>query len=151
MKNEKEYTVIHFQEGNIASFRELIALFAEVFEEPVEKEPGDYYLARLLGNKDFVAIAAMDGDRVLGGLTAYVMHLYNGEYAEAYIYDIAVKNDYQRKGIGRMLIDALAEYCRENKIKLMFVEAHEEDTNAVEFYHKAGGKAEKVVHFNFEV
>lgn len=150
MEDKEEYKVMHLQDGNIVTFRKLIDLFAEVFEEPVKAAPGDYYLARLLGNKDFVAIVAMDGDRVVGGLTAYVMHLYNGEYAEAYIYDIAVKNECQRKGIGKMLIDALAEYCRENKIELMFVEAHEEDQHAVAFYHKAGGKAEKVVHFNFE-
>jgi hypothetical protein len=31
----------------------------------------------------------------------------------------------------------------------MFVEAHEEDQHAVNFYYKAGGQAEKVVHFNF--
>lgn len=151
MSNNGSYTTMRIGAKDIATFRGIINLFAEVFEEPLQREAGDDYLTQLLGNKDFVVIAAIDGDRVLGGVTAYLMHQYSGEYAEAYIYDIAVHKEYQRKGIGKMLMAALVDYCRKNNVKLLFVEAHEADGHAIEFYHRVGGKAEKIVHFNIEI
>ena len=57
----------------------------------------------------------------------------------------------EKLNAGKKLIETLAEYCKQNNIKTMFVEAHEEDKHAIEFYHSAKGKAEKVVHFNFEI
>ena len=86
----------------------------------------------------------------MGGLTAYELPLYYSEYSEIFIYDVAIKPDFQRKRFGTMLLSALKQYCRDNGIKEFFVEASEEDKYAVHFYQSAGGTAEKVIQFNFE-
>jgi aminoglycoside 3-N-acetyltransferase I len=76
---------------------------------------------------------------------------YYGNYSEVYIYDIAVSKEYQRNGLGIMLIDSLKRFCAANNIKTIFVEAEEKDKHAVNFYHRTKAIAEKVVHFNYEL
>lgn len=144
-------TVEHLKKGDISTLRKLILLFKEVFEADRVGKVSDAYLKKLLANPHFIAIVALDGNKVVGGLTAYELPQYYGEHSEVYIYDMAIKATYQRKGIGKKLIAALKAYCKAKGIKTIFVEAHAEDKHAVAFYLSAKGKAEKVVHFNYEL
>ena len=137
--------------SNLKTFQNLIQLFNEVFEVENTAIANDLHLKNLLQKKEFIAIVAMQENIVIGGLTAYEMPMYSSNYSELYIYDMAIKTEFQRMGIGKKLIEALTEYCKQNNIKTMFVEAQEEDKHAIDFYHSAKGKAEKVVHFNFEI
>ena len=146
-----EINIKHLTFQHLPLFQKLLQLFHEVFEMGEEITVSDSYLSSLLAKPEFIALAAVDGDEVLGGLTAYVMPMYYKESAEAYLYDMAVGNAHQRKGIGKQLVGALIAYCKEHGISTAFVEAHEEDTHAVEFYLSTGGKAEKVVHFNYHI
>lgn len=146
-----KYKALHLQSGDINLFRELIKMFAEAFEQPGVENVPDAYLAQLLNNHNFIAYAALLNNTVIGGLTAYILPQYYGQYAEAYIYDIAVKSDFRGKGTGKMLLKALADFCRQNDIKTMFTEAHKSDRDAVKFYRSAGGEEEKVAHFNFYI
>src|SRR5687767_10374500 len=88
--------------------RQLFALMANVFGE--EARPlGDAYVDRLLTRNEFWAVGAfIDGD-VVGGLTAHALPMTTGESFEMFIYDIAVRADRQRQGIGRRLITGLRE------------------------------------------
>src|ERR1041384_7537378 len=61
--------------ADIPQFRELLKVFGEAFNEADTYQratPDDDYLRALLSKRDFVAIAAMDGGEVVGGLAAYV-------------------------------------------------------------------------------
>lgn len=49
------------------------------------------------------------------------------------------------------MLSTLKEYCRQNGIREIFVDASEHDKHAVDFYHSSGGKAEKVVQFIYTV
>jgi aminoglycoside 3-N-acetyltransferase I len=88
---------------------------------------------------------------VVGGLTAHILPSYYSSSSEVYLYDLAVKTSFQRKGIGKKLLLALTAYCRENNYKAFFVQADEADSHALEFYSATGGSPEKVVHFNYLV
>src|SRR5262245_3653832 len=84
--------------------KRLFALMAEVFAEDHE-QLGDAYLDRLLSREDFWAIAALTDDgELVGGLTAHALPMTRAEASEIFIYDIAVRSDHQRKGIGRLLM-----------------------------------------------
>ena len=85
--------------------------------------------------------------RVAGGLTSYLLQQYYSQSPLVYIYDLAVKTELQRKGIGKMLISGIAEYCKERGVAEVFVQADEADDYALDFYRSTGGIAEKVVHF----
>jgi aminoglycoside 3-N-acetyltransferase I len=131
-------------------FQKLIHLFHEVFEMDTYTGSDEVYLNRLLENDQFVVLVIWKGDEVVGGLTGYELSLYYGKYKELYLYDMAIKQTFQRKGLGAQLIAELRAYCQGKGIQDFFVEAHQEDIHALEFYRAAGGKAEKVVHFNFD-
>lgn len=104
-----------------------------------------------MSKPSFHAIVAIDEGKVIGGLTAYELERYYTDKSELYIYDIAVKVEYQNRGVGKELIDYLKEYSTNNGIETIFVQAHSDDEQAVRFYQSTFGNSEKVDHFNFEI
>jgi len=134
---------------DVIIFQKLIRLFREVFGMEDSGEAEESYLLALLQKPGFIALCAIVENEIAGGLTAYELPLYYSGGSEIFIYDIAIKPAFQRKGFGRKLLVNLEEYSRQSGIKVMFVAANEEDADAMDFYHSTGGKAEKVVHFNY--
>lgn len=148
MKNLK---IKRLTEQNLVDFKSLINLFKNVFEEADSNIQSEANLIKLLNNNNFIALVAVSENEVIGGLTAYELPLYYSENSEVFLYDMAVKAEYQRMGIGKQLMNELKEYCLKNGIKEFFVMAHEEDEHAIEFYHSTGAKSEKVVNFLYEL
>ena len=126
-------------------------MFNLVFEEENPTVGSEANSLRLLNNDHFIAIVALAENKVVGGLTAYELQKYYSDTSEIFIYDLAVKPEYQRMGIGKGLIQNLKAHCLKHGIKEFFVMAHEEDEHAIEFYHATGGKREKVVNFVYKV
>lgn len=148
--DSKTFEIRKLASQDLAAFRSLIDLFNLVFEEALPVSASDSHLQRLLSSRAFVALAAFAKDEVVGGLTAYELPMYQNDLSEILLYDLAVKPDYQRKGIGKGLIQHLKDYCSRNGIREFFVLVHEEDEHAVEFYRATGGKEENVVNFLYE-
>ena len=144
--NTKKFEIKHLTKEDLSTFNSLIDLFNMVFEEE-PKIRSEAYLSRLLGRDDFIAITALAENEVVGGLTAYELPMVYSDDSEIFLYDPAVKPEYQRMGIGKGLIQSLKEYCIKNGIREFFVLAHEEDEHAIEFYRSTGGKSEEVVNF----
>ncbi|MGB5819325.1 MAG: GNAT family N-acetyltransferase [Saonia sp.] len=136
---------------DLNSFKELIMLFYEVFEHENKAIPSDLYLERLLKRTDFVVYVVNLNSKLVGGLTAYVLDGYYTEQSEFFIYDIAIKPHYQGNGLGSKLLSTLKNQAERSGIKEIFVAAHEEDVQAVNFYRSTGGEAEKVIHFNYRI
>ena len=135
---------------DLTIFNSLINLFNLVVEEE-SKIGSAASLLRLLDDDRFIALVAFAENEILGGLTAYELPMYYSDSSEIFLYDMAVKPEYQRKGIGKGLMQSLKEHCIKQGIQDLFVMAHEEDEHAIEFYRATGGKAEKVVNFVYEV
>lgn len=145
----KSVQIKRLLELDLVHFQALINLFNAVFEEE-SKVASETHLLKLLSNKTFIAFAALMDDEVVGGLTAYELPMYYADSSEVFLYDLAVKPEAQRMGIGRELIQALKAHCIQNGMKGFFVLAHEEDQHAIEFYYATGGKSEAVVNFVYE-
>ena len=109
----------------------------------------DGYLDRLLGREDFWAIAALAENDLIGGLTAHTLPMTRSESSEVFIYDIAVREDHQRQGVGRQLITALRGAASAAGIQDVFVPADNDDAHALEFYRALGGQASPVTFFTF--
>jgi aminoglycoside 3-N-acetyltransferase I len=135
---------------HLADFQALVDLFNMVFEEESKIE-SETHLLKLLSNKDFIALAALTENEMVGGLTAYELHMYYSDSSEIFLYDLAVKPEDQRMGIGKGLIQSLKAHCLQQGIKEFFVMAHEEDEHAIEFYRSTGGKGENVINFLYEI
>ena len=145
--NTKAFEIKRLTKEDLSTFNLLINMFSMVFEEGESDVRNDANSLRLLGSNNFIAIAAISENEVVAGLTAYELPMYYSEYSEIFLYDLAVKPEYQRIGIGKRLLQSLKEYCIKNGIKEFFVLAHEQDEHAIKFYRSTGGKSEKVVNF----
>lgn len=128
--------------------RELFALMANIFGEERE-QLSDGYLDGLLSREDFWAIAAFAEDEIIGGVTAHTLPMTRKESSEVFIYDIAVREDHRRKGVGRRLIQALREGAAALGVQEVFVAADNEDQHALDFYRALGGAASQVTFFAF--
>jgi aminoglycoside 3-N-acetyltransferase I len=130
-------------------FIELIRIFEDIFEMQHFSLPDTKHLQQLLNKDDFFVFVALSEGKIVGGLTAYCLDQYYSEAPLVYIYDLAVKSAFQRKGIGRKLISGITDYCKKIGIEEVFVQADEADTYALDFYRSTGARAEKVVHFYY--
>jgi aminoglycoside 3-N-acetyltransferase I len=136
-------------ENDIREFTGLIRLFERVFEMKDFVIPEDRYLKHLLGQSTFLAFTANLEGEVIGGITAYILPQYYSEKPLVYIYDLAVKVDMQRKGIGKALISSIINYCKEMGMEEVFVQADEVDDYALDFYRSTGAIEEKVRHYYY--
>jgi aminoglycoside 3-N-acetyltransferase I len=134
---------------DIRQFKELIEIFEDIFEMKNFKMPDENHLQQLLEKDSFFVFVALSDNKVVGGLTSYTLEQYYSKSPLVYIYDLAIKTEFQRQGIGKMLISSLTNYCKTIGIEEVFVQADQEDVHAIEFYRSTGAKAEKVVHFNY--
>jgi GNAT superfamily N-acetyltransferase len=55
----------------------------------------------------FIALAAVEGDAVVGGIVAYELEKFEQERSEIYVYDLAVAGPHRRQGIATALIEQL--------------------------------------------
>ncbi len=134
----------------LKTFQKLILLFQDVFEEDPQELPEAGYLSDLLLRSDFQVFVVTQNQHLLGGLTGYEMRKYTSQISELYIYDMAIRAEFQRHGLGRQLFQALRDYNQPRGISEMFVAAHSEDRVALDFYEAIGGESDSVVHFIFD-
>ena len=145
-----ELQITHLSHSDLTNFKILVKLFEDVFEMENFAIPDDTHLLNLMSNPDFKVFVAMNNQEVVGGLTAYVLHQYYSKRPLAYIYDLAVSTQHQRKGIGRQLIAAFNLYCKDQGFEEVFVQADKVDDYALDFYRKTKITAEEqVVHFSY--
>jgi aminoglycoside 3-N-acetyltransferase I len=135
-----------------ALMRATLTMFGKAFNDvPTynNAQPGAAYLERLLGSDTFIAVAAVKGVDVVGGIAAYVLPKFEQERSEAYIYDLAVAEGHRREGIATALIMAVKKIASERGAYVMFVQADHGDDPAIALYTKLGIR-EDVLHFDIE-
>ncbi len=132
---------------DINKFTELIWVFEDVFEMKNFKMPDKIYLQQLLEKNDFFVFVALLDNKVVGGLTSYILQQYYSKSPLSYIFDLAVKTELQQQGIGKMLITANNSYCKTIDVEAVMVQADEADDHAIKFYYSTGATAEKVYSF----
>ena len=146
--------LIHrIQPDDTALMAGLMDVFGEAFEDRETygaHRPDEAYWRLLLGGDSFIALAALDGDRVVGGLAAYELKKFEQRRSEIYIYDLAVAETHRRRGIASALIEALKKIGRERGAWVIFVQADHGDDPAIALYTGLGVR-EDVLHFDIEV
>lgn len=137
--------------SDIDQFTELVTLFAEVFEMQNFNLPDPAQLQQTISNEHFISFVAINEEKkIIGGLTAYILLPYYSSRPLVYLYDLAVAVRYQRKGIGKRLINALNDFAREKGMEEVFVQADRVDDYALDFYRKTSPTNEEdVVHFYY--
>jgi aminoglycoside 3-N-acetyltransferase I len=135
---------------DLEGLKELITVFENVFEMENFKLPNETHLQRLLKKETFIAVVAKTENKIMAGLTVYVLDQYYSTKPLAYIYDLAVMTEYQRQGVGKKLMEFTTEYCRQKGFEEVFVQADKVDAYAIDFYRSTKPtQEEQAVHFSY--
>jgi aminoglycoside 3-N-acetyltransferase I len=135
---------------DIATMRAMLRMFGEAFNEPDTynaAQPDDAYLKELLSSRTFVAVAALAGSEVVGGIAAYVLPKFEQARTELYIYDLAVDEGYRRRGVATAMIEEVKKLAVARGIYVIYVQADYGDDPAIALYTKLGVR-EDVLHFD---
>ena len=129
----------------------LIELWLKDDEVENPKLPPDKYLEKLLHKDDFYIFVAMEGDQVVGGLTAYEIPMFYREENEMFLFEIGVSREYRKQGIATALIKALKTTCLEKGIKIIFLGTSVDNEAALALYKATGGEIEIIPWVTYEL
>ena len=149
----QSFTIRVLGPDDVALMEGMSTMFGQAFGEPDTyggARPSAAYLHRLLGSDSFIALAALQGGEVVGGLAAYELRKFEQERSEIYIYDLAVASAHRRAGIATSLIRELQRLAAERDAYVVFVQADLGDEAAIALYTKLGTR-EDVLHFDLPV
>jgi aminoglycoside 3-N-acetyltransferase I len=147
------YRIQRLRAGDTALMNGMLTLFGEAFDDVAAygaKRPSAAYLDELLGGPTFIALVALSGEDVVGGLAAYELRKFEQARSEVYIYDLAVSESHRRQGIATSLIDQLRTIAKERGAYVVFVQADLVDAPAIALYTKLGTR-EDVLHFDLPI
>jgi aminoglycoside 3-N-acetyltransferase I len=150
MQDRLDFRVQVLTSEDIGSMRGMLAMFGEAFEDRetyTKTQPDDPYLVDLLSSETFIAIAAISGQFVVGGLAAYVLPKFEQARKEIYIYDLAVSVACRRQGIATTMIEELRKVAQTMGAYVIYVQADYGDAPAIALYTKLGVR-EDVLHFD---
>ena len=149
----QSFTIRVLGPDDVALMEGMSTMFGQAFGEPDTyggARPSAAYLHRLLGSDSFIALAALQGGEVVGGLAAYELRKFEQERSEIYIYDLAVAASHRRQGIATTLIVQLKKVAAARGAYVIYVQADLGDAPAIELYTKLGAR-EDVLHFDITV
>jgi aminoglycoside 3-N-acetyltransferase I len=144
------FEICRLTPADVPRLRELNALFGEAFDDPLSygaAPPDAAWLEALLGKAHVIALVALDGGTVVGGLVAYELDKFEQARREIYIYDLAVAEPHRRRGIATFLIGRLQEIAAARGAWVIYVQADHGDDPAIALYEKLGVR-EDVLHFD---
>jgi aminoglycoside 3-N-acetyltransferase I len=136
--------------GDVPLLRGMLTMFGEAFEDVktyTRDVPSIDYHQRLLASDTFIAIAALKGDDVIGGIAAYELPKFERPRKEIYLYDLAVASAHRRQGVATALIRMLQKIAASRGAYVIFVQADRGDAPALALYEKLGVR-EDVFHFD---
>ena len=150
MSSPAPFTIRALGPDDVGPMKALLGVFGQAFDDAetyCASQPGGLYLQRLLGGESFIALAALDGDVVVGGIAAYELQKFESERSEIYIYDLAVAASHRRQGVATALIEELKRIAAARGAWVIFVQADRGDEPAIALYSKLGVR-EDVLHFD---
>jgi aminoglycoside 3-N-acetyltransferase I len=144
-----QYSIKKLTKSDLQLAKQLFIFFQQ--DDGVKKPSlgSDKYLLELISNKTYHIFVALDGETVIGGVTAYELPMFYKQVNEMFLYEIAVKPEYRRNGIAAALIETLKDFCIKKRIKCLFVGTEKKNLAAKELYLKTGGSMEIIPWFTY--
>ncbi len=133
----------------VGLLKQLLGVYKTVLNNKVSI-PSDSDLQTLLRKKDILFVVALDGDTVVGGLTAHLLPSVFADAKSFYIRDIAVKKKYQRQGVGSQIIKTLIYECRAFRHKDIYVQTELSNKIAIKFFKSNRATLTAGFHFTYD-
>jgi aminoglycoside 6'-N-acetyltransferase I len=114
--------------------------------------PQETLTAEFLRDARHHLIGALDEGRLIGFVSA-VHYVHPDKPAELWINEIGAAPEYQGRGVGRQMLDAMLGHARELGCRKSWVLTDRENAAAMALYRGAGGAEERgeTVMFEFEL
>jgi [ribosomal protein S18]-alanine N-acetyltransferase len=106
----------------------------------------------LLADPRTTMLVAFDGDEPVGFVLGHELPRRHGDPSNLFVYEVDVAPTHRRRGIGKALLQRLAEVARGRGIREGFVLTDEANTAANALYASADGSVENVSvvwHFSY--
>jgi len=97
--------------------------------------------AYLSNRSNFLIVASENGDPV-GFAVAYCLLRVDGRRMMC-LYEVAVAPPWQRRGVGRAMVDVLVAWCRRNRVSKMWVITSRSNVAAARLYASTGAVASR--------
>jgi ribosomal protein S18 acetylase RimI-like enzyme len=115
-----------------------------------DRRPTADWTARFLALDGHHLLFALDGDTPVGFVSA-VETTHPDKGTEMFLYELDVRPDHRREGVGSALVSALAELARERGCYGMWVLTDADNEAALATYRRAGaGAAEESVMLSWD-
>ena len=93
-----------------------------------------------LADPDCWLFAAVKDGRIIGFAYGYALQRLNTEKKMLYIHEVGIMEEYQRQGIGTLLMDRLKADCKAENFCKIFLICDQKNTGANALYRKTGGE-----------
>jgi ribosomal protein S18 acetylase RimI-like enzyme len=107
--------------------------------------------ARLLSDASAHFLVAFEGPEAVGFLLGHQLLRRHGDERMAMLYEIGVRADRRRRGVGRVLLDGFAALCRARRIGEAFVLTSDSTPGAPAFYAACGWTRQPDGAVTFEI
>ncbi len=152
------FVIRRLEPGEASRFKALNQMFSGIFGDEfgdasyAMAKPTDAYLESLLLKPHVIPLVAFMGDSVAGGLVAYVLDKFEQERSEVYIYDLAMREEYRRRGIARSLILELKKIAQKIGAWVIYVQADKDEADLpARCLYASLGEREDVFHYDIAV
>ena len=134
---------IHFLGPDDAAILSNVA--ADVFDNPIDTRWAAEFLA---DPRHHMVVAIVDG--VVVGMASAVHYVHPDKGPELWINEVGVAPAYQRRGIGKHLMQALLAHGRTLGCREAWLGTEMDNTAARGLYAAVGGKEETMVYVTFQ-
>lgn len=114
----------------------MVSQLDDILDEPWDAAQGEKFLA----NPDNALFLAFVGERVVGFLTGYRLQRLDKNRAEVLLYELEVREEFRRLGIGKKLIAALNSWAAETGAFQTWVLTYSDNTAAMALYKSMDGE-----------
>ncbi len=101
----------------------------------------------------FAFFLALDGNRPVGAAAAVYdtpdIHMLSGRRDMAVLWDIRVRPDVRRSGIGARLFEGVVEWSRGKQCRLLKIETQNVNVPACHFYSRMGGRLGEINRYAY--
>lgn len=123
----------------------LLAVPEGVFDNPVDAGQAAAFLADPLHD----IVLAYAGDQAVGMATGTVL-LHPDKPPAMFVNEVGVREDWQRRGIGRALMERLIEVARARGCKGIWLGTEPDNDAALALYRSMGGDEEAFIGFGWD-
>lgn len=137
-------TSVHIRSFRLGDYIYITKIWKETGLEQTETESLDALAKQLAWDSELVLIAEDEG-KVAGVIVGTI------DGSRGYFYRLAVEPEYQGRGIGRKLVEALEKRFCQKGVTRIFIMVNQDNTSVVPFYHSLGYEVKEYITLSKKV